>query len=91
MITIAYNTPEKWSVTIESAKDCGCAQATPDVRSVTVSGDDLDLLYLEFVGLPLPRHIGDWEGRSLQFWWTDAMFILSNIKAAYEVNKAGCK
>lgn len=91
MITIKYADSARWPLKVESAKFCVSELAISEVQSVVVSGDDLDLLFLEFVGLPLPRHIGDWEGRCLQFWWTDAMFILSNIKDAYEVNKANCK
>lgn len=88
MIVIAYSSPDKWPVTIESAKQCSPELATPDIRSVMCSGDDLALVKLEFDGLPIMRHTMDWlDGPGITWWWGDAAFIVNNIQQAYNINK----
>lgn len=91
MITIAYNNGS-WPVSIDSAKQCGPELATPNVRSVTCTGDDLALVQLELTGLPLMRYVMDWlDGPGMTWWWTDAVFIINNIQQAYKINKAHTK
>lgn len=89
MITIAYSDPSKWPASI-AGKDCKPELATPDIRSVTVSGDELGVVCLELTGIPLPKYVSDWlDGPGMTWWWTDAVFIISNYEQAALLNKKG--
>jgi diadenosine tetraphosphatase ApaH/serine/threonine PP2A family protein phosphatase len=89
MITIAYSDPNRWPVVV-AGKDCKPELATPDVRSVTISGDELSVVCMEFTGIPLPKYIMDWLDRpgGVTWWWTDAVFIVANFHEALQINKA---
>lgn len=84
MILITYQDPAKWPVKLNSATDC-YEHLAEGAKQVMIEGDDLLLVAAELTGIPLMRYINDWD--KMIWHWTDAQFIISNIKQAFLINK----
>ena len=83
MLTITFADPAKWPLV--SALEAYSAIDCSDVKTVTLEGDALELVALEFMNFPLPRYCNEWN--KMTWWWTDAQFICANIAEAYKINK----
>lgn len=85
MITIIFDGPGEWPLQLE-AKDVSPTTAVgKPIKSVTATDDDLALIHMELIGLPMPRHINEWN--TCTWYWTDAQFIVANIQQAWKINK----
>jgi hypothetical protein len=84
VITIQPADQTQWPVTLDSAELCDPALAE-NTKSVKLSGDDLLLAAMEFVGIPMPKYKNEYE--TMTWYWADAQFIVANIQNAHNVNK----
>jgi hypothetical protein len=85
MILITFHGNDQWPIKLDNAEEVS-PELARNAYSVTVQGfDDLQLLKLEFDGLPMPRYINEWD--EFTWYWTDAATIIGNIRNAALINK----
>lgn len=84
MVTIVFTDPKKWPLVTQldnySLADCS------DVKSVTLEGEALILVAMEFIGVPMPKYANEWQDNKVTWFWTDAQFIAANLANAYAIN-----
>jgi hypothetical protein len=85
MITVTFDNPADWPIQCKAKEVDPSLLLTKSVKALTATDEDLTLIHMELVGLPLPRHINEWN--TCTWFWTDAQFIVANIQAAYNVNQ----
>lgn len=85
MITVIFTDPSKWPLTAD-ASTFNLADVS-DVKSITLTGDALLLAQMEFNGIPMPRHVNEWQDEQCTWYWTDAQFLAKNLPIAYKLNK----
>lgn len=83
-IIVAVNAAGSWPLKFKNCDEFNMVN-DETVKAVVLSGNALLVAHMEFVGLPMPKYINEFD--SVTWYWGDAAFIVANLKAAYEVNK----
>ncbi len=85
MITVIFADPSKWPLTCPIAEFE--LKVCDDVKAIILEGEALLLAAKEFMGLPMPVFINEYQDAKMTWYWVDAQFLARNLPTAYRLNK----